>query len=105
LTRPLNPRSKARKRFQTQPSAAGSDVNLLGSKRSKNARGGFSQERVLFGVSNPQGKTRAEPASPRRRAPQNPHDPTSKDPFMRAGLSMGTNKTKIFKRAGMSMGG
>jgi len=44
---------------------------------------------------------------PRRRRPlpNNPHDPTSKDPFMRAGLSMGTNKTKIFKRAGMSMGG
>jgi len=39
----------------------------------------------------------------RRRQPQNPHDPTSKDPFMRAGIGLGTNDTKIFTRAGMSM--
>ncbi len=41
--------------------------------------------------------------SPRGRAPQNPHDPTSKDPFMRAGMSMGSNDTDIFSRAGISM--
>jgi len=43
---------------------------------------------------------------PRRRTPQrptNPHDPKSKDPFMRAGIGLGTNDTKIFTRAGMSM--
>jgi len=43
---------------------------------------------------------------PRRRQPQrptNPHDPRSKDPFMRAGIGLGTNDTKIFTRAGMSM--
>jgi len=39
----------------------------------------------------------------RRRTPTNPHDPTSKDPFMRAGIGLGRNKTKIFKRAGMDM--
>lgn len=30
-------------------------------------------------------------------------DPTSKDPFIRAGMSMGKNTMKIFKRAGMDM--
>jgi len=35
--------------------------------------------------------------------PTNPHDPRSKDPFMRAGIGLGTNDTKIFTRAGMSM--
>ena len=43
---------------------------------------------------------------PRQRQPQNPtnpHDPKSKDPFMRAGIGLGTNDTKIFTRAGMSM--
>ena len=40
---------------------------------------------------------------PRQRQPQNPHDPKSKDPFMRAGIGLGTNDTKIFGRAGMSM--
>jgi len=48
-----------------------------------------------------------EPTSSRRRqlppSPTNPHDPTSKDPFMRAGMGMGRNKSKIMKRAGMSM--
>jgi len=38
-----------------------------------------------------------------RRVPANPHDPKSKDPFMRSGMAMGTNDTKIFGRAGMSM--
>jgi len=42
---------------------------------------------------------------PNRRVPTNPHDPKSKDPFARAGMAMGTNDTKIFKRAGMNMGG
>ncbi len=35
--------------------------------------------------------------------PTNPHDPTSKDPFMRAGMGLGKNDTDIFSRAGISM--
>jgi len=76
---------------------------------------GFQRSRGRGGVpagvgSGSRGQGRQDSISdpPRRRTPQrptNPHDPKSKDPFMRAGLSMGTNKTKIFKRAGMSMGG
>jgi len=69
--------------------------------------GGRSQNRRLSGL-RPVPKTEVAPRRPttnRRRAPQNPHDPTSKDPFMRAGIGLGRNKTKIFKRAGMSMGG
>jgi len=49
----------------------------------------------------------ARTAGLRRRSlppsPTNPHDPKSKDPFMRAGIGLGTNDTKIFTRAGMSM--
>jgi len=63
---------------------------------------------------NPAGRPRAkpDPNDPRRRSrqdvfrskrPTNPHDPRSKDPFMRAGIGLGTNDTKIFTRAGMSM--
>lgn len=54
------------------------------------------------GVLPPKGGTLVS----RRRQPQrptNPHDPKSKDPFARAGLAMGKNTTKIFKRAGMDM--
>ncbi len=39
----------------------------------------------------------------REKSSQPPQDPTSKDPFMRAGIGLGTNDTKIFTRAGMSM--
>ena len=42
----------------------------------------------------------------RRRQPQNPtnpHNPKSKDPFARAGITMGKNDTKIFSRAGINM--
>jgi len=79
-------------------------------------KGGLSQSRVTIGgVTNPAGKRSfgrsggkgggsfATSDLPRRRQPQNPHDPTSKDPFMRAGMGMGRNKSKIMKRAGMNM--
>jgi len=83
---------------------------LVGQDKSRGAeksggKGGISQQQTQTFDTNPAGKRRLQPTTVRRRQPQNPHDPTSKDPFMRAGLSMGTNKTKIFKRAGMSMGG
>ena len=84
-------------------------------------KGGVTQQRDVFGNKNPTGRlsfgrsgskgggtfssSRTDPF-PRARQPQrptNPHDPTSKDPFMRAGIGLGTNDTKIFTRAGMSM--
>jgi len=63
--------------------------------------------RRLLKRTNPSGKDVGTGASlfgvkPLKR-PTNPHDPTSKDPFMRAGMSMGKNDTDIFSRAGISM--
>jgi len=78
---------------------------------SSGGRGGVNQAIQPSGNRNPTGRQnfgssgRAEfrDTRPRRRQPQNPHDPTSKDPFMRAGIGLGKNKTKIFSDAGMSM--
>jgi len=84
-------------------------------------RGGIAQDRKQIGsVENPAGnrsfgrsggkgggsfKRGSDLPRARRPLPTNPHDPMSKDPFMRAGIGLGRNKTKIFKRAGMSMDG
>jgi len=62
--------------------------------------------RQSFGRSGGKGGGEFRDSRPRTRQPQrptNPHDPKSKDPFARAGMAMGTNDTKIFGRAGMSM--
>lgn len=113
MTRPLNPKSKARSRFKTRadqgkrfPPIGGVAVNLRAEQRS-GGRGGVPQSRSInFRATNPAGKRRSQPFNifdQRKRQPQNPHDPTSKDPFLRAGMGLGTNKTKIFKRAGMGL--
>ena len=94
---------------------------MVGKRREKFNPTQRPQKRVRFAfATNPAGKRSlgtsggkgggsfADPTAtglPRRRQPQNPHDPTSKDPFIRAGIGMGTNNTKIFKRAGINMGG
>jgi len=86
----------------------------LGSGRNREERGGFQgaaggapsfPPRRKGSGRNPT-ELRGGTIFPRRRTPQrptNPHDPKSKDPFMRAGMGLGTNDTKIFGRAGMSM--
>ena len=85
----------------------------LGSGRGQEARGGFQDGGGGRDHSPPRAKGSGHNPTeitgglfPRRRTPQrptNPHDPRSKDPFMRAGMGLGTNDTKIFRRAGMSM--
>ena len=87
----------------------------LGSGRNREERGGFHDGGVGGANTSPPRRRgsgrnpteiRGGTVFPRRRTPQrptNPHDPRSKDPFMRAGMGLGTNDTKIFKRAGMSM--
>ena len=95
--------SKRRPRFNTNRFIARKNKGL---ERS-GGKGGIPQVRLLSGKENPAGKfVHTQPTTPRRREPQrptNPHDPTSKDPFARAGIGLGTNDTKIFTRAGMSM--
>ncbi len=109
MPRPSNPKSKARPRFIREqdvgrrfPPILGASGNLRAREKS-DGKGGTPQLRRKLRDLNPAGKTRTQPRFPRRRAPQNPHDPKSKDPFMRAGIGLGTNDTKIFGRAGMSM--
>jgi len=98
------------KRGKQRSGGRGGVPQGLGSGREGEVRGG------AFDISAPppRGKgsgrnpteLRGGTLFPRRRTPQrptNPHDPRSKDPFARAGMAMGTNDTKIFGRAGMSM--
>lgn len=85
-----------------QPPILGASGNLRAREKS-GGRGGTPQLRRKLTDLNPAGKPRTQPRFPRRRTPQNPHDPTSKDPFMRAGMAMGRNDTDIFSRAGISM--
>ena len=98
------------KRGKQRSGGRGGVPQGLGSGRNLEERGGG------FDISAPPPRGRGSGRNPtelrggtlfpRRRTPQrptNPHDPTSKDPFMRAGIGLGTNDTKIFTRAGMSM--
>ncbi len=101
---------KRRERFRTEPIKLGLNPPRTKAPRGfekSGGKGGVQQFRKLRIEKNPAGKSgRRTPVDTRRRQPQrptNPHNPKSKDPFMRAGIGLGTNDTKIFTRAGMSM--
>jgi len=98
---------KRRPRFQTRtkPPSGVTSAQVRGVFNNENPQG-----RLNFGRSGGKGggtfSSSPTDPFPRARQPQrptNPHDPKSKDPFMRSGIGLGTNDTKIFTRAGMSM--
>jgi len=88
----------------TDPAFNQAITNPRASARS-GGHGGVNQKQGFLGSPAKRTRRRQRQDKFRSNRPTNPHDPKSKDPFARAGMAMGTNDTKIFKRAGMNMGG